>query len=184
LKAISDDNINWNEDWTRHESDSDFTDIKAYDYFIDLLPENFAVLDLGCGSCKFYPQFKLAGAGRYVGVDFSSVAIRIARKKFPNLEVYLMRAEEIDFNSEFDLVFTNTFLQHTNIETKKKLFPKIHKALKPSGILVIQEKCDVDTPTTFTRENWIRFIEPFGFKFLRATLEGDPRNGFVFAVIK
>jgi len=181
--AISDDNIDWDRHWIEHKNDADFTDVKAFDYFLNLLPENFEVLDIGCGTCKWYPAFKTAGCRKYVGLDFSEVAIKIAREKFPDLKTLLMKAEEMDFNSEFDLVFTHTFLQHTNIETKRKLFPRIYKALKRNGLLVIQEKCDVDTLTTFTKENWVKFIEQFGFKFLRGTPEGDPRNGFVFKVL-
>jgi len=178
--AISDDNIDWDRHWIEHKDDKDFADPNAFDYFIGFLEEGFSVLELGCGTCKWYPAFKLAGAGRYVGVDFSPVAIEIAKEKFPELELYLMRAEEIEFEEEFDLVFTHTFLQHTKIETKRKLMPKIWRALKPGGLLVIQEKCDVDTLTTFTRENWIKFITQFGFAYLLSTKEGDPRNGFVF----
>jgi len=179
--AISDDDINWDVHWTEHRDDEDFRDPNAFDYFTDLLPGGFSVLELGCGTCKWYPAFKLAGASRYVGVDFSPVAIEIAREKFPELELYLMRAEEIEFEEEFDLTFTHTFLQHTKIRAKERLMPKIWRALKPGGLLVIQEKCDVDTPTTFERENWVRFISRFGFTFLRSTKPEDPRNGFVFA---
>jgi len=45
---------------------------------------------------------------------------------------------------------------------------------------VIQEKNDVDTETTLTKENWVKLIEQFGFKYIRSTAEGDPRNGMVF----
>jgi SAM-dependent methyltransferase len=182
--AKSDDNIDWDRHWSEHEEDMDFYDTGVFDYFRDLLPKDFKVLDIGCGSCKFYPAFKSLGCAEYVGVDFSSVAIDLAKKKFPHLRLFFMRVEEINFDSYFDLVFSNTFLQHTLIETKRKIFPKVWKSLKPNGLLVIQEKSDVDTLTTFTRENWIKFIEPFGFKFIKGTPEGDPRNGFVFRVIK
>lgn len=180
LSAVGDNGIDWDKHWQEHSSDSDFHDVKAFDYFRNLLPENFDVLDLGCGSCKWYPAFKKAGARRYVGVDFSPVAVSLAKKKFHDVEVYLMKAEDINFHEEFDLVFTHTFLQHTKLKTKRKLIPRIWKALKPSGIFVIQEKCDVKTETTFTREGWIDFIVPYGFIYITSTPESDPRNGFVF----
>ena len=184
MKAVSDDNIDWDKDWIRHKNDKDFYDPNAFDYFIDLLPKGFKVLDLGCGSCKWYPSFKLAGCGEYIGVDFSYVAIEIARKKFPHLELYNMPVQLIGFENEFDLVFTHTLLQHLNIKTKRIVLPKIYKALVPNGIFVMQEKCDADTPTIFTRRNWIKFIESYRFKYIRGTPVGDPRNGFVFKVVK
>ncbi len=182
MRAIGNDNIDWDKHWEEHKSDPNFTDPKAFDYFIDLLPKNFRVLELGCGIGKWAEAFLRAGASEYVGVDFSAIAIEEARRRYAGkpCKFLLMRAEEMDFDNEFDLVFTHTFLQHTTIITKRRLLPKIWKALRPSGLLVIQEKCDVFTPTTFTRDGWVRFITAFGFEFLRMTPEGDPRNGFVF----
>ena len=118
--SIGDDGVNWNQHWEEHKEDADFSNISALDYFVDLLPKNFKVLDIGCGSCKFYPLFKLLGCSEYVGVDFSPTAIDLAGKKFPELTLLLMRVEQIDFDSHFNLVFSNTLLQHTKIETKKK----------------------------------------------------------------
>ena len=184
MGAISDDNVDWSQHWTEHKNDTDFSDVNAFDYFMDLLPKNFAILDIGCGSCKFYPLFKLLGCSEYVGVDFSPTAIDLARKKFPELTLLLMRVEQIDFNSHFDLVFSNTFLQHTKIETKRKILPKVWKSLKENGLLVIQEKADVTTNTTFIKQGWIDFIHDYGFDFVRATKENDPRNGLVFKVVK
>jgi len=184
LGAISDDNVDWSQHWTEHKNDTDFSDVNALDYFKDLLPKNFAILDIGCGSCKFYPLFKLLGCGEYVGVDFSPTAINLAKQKFPEVKAILMRVEEIDFNSYFDLVFSNTLLQHTKIETKKKILPKVWKSLKENGLLVIQEKADATTNTTFIKQGWIDFICSYGFEFSKATEEGDPRNGFVFKVVK
>jgi len=182
--SIGDDGVNWNQHWEEHKEDADFSNISALDYFVDLLPKNFKVLDIGCGSCKFYPLFKLLGCSEYVGVDFSPTAIDLAGKKFPELTLLLMRVEQIDFDSHFNLVFSNTLLQHTKIETKKKILPKVWKSLKENGLLVIQEKADVTTNTTFIKQGWIDFICSYGFEFSKATEEGDPRNGFVFKVVK
>lgn len=182
--AIGDDNIDWNKHWTEHKEDKDFYNVNAFDYFADLLPKNFRVLDIGCGSCKFYPLFKRLGCNEYVGVDFSARALNLASQKFPKVKVMLMRVEEIDINSYFDLVFSNTFFQHTSMETKRKIFPKVWKSLKENGFLVIQEKSDVTTDTTFIKQGWIDFICGYGFEFIRATEESDPRNGFVFMVVK
>jgi ubiquinone/menaquinone biosynthesis C-methylase UbiE len=184
MSACGDDDISWDQHWTEHKDDIDFHNADAFDYFRDLLTKDFKVLEIGCGSCKFYPVFKLVGCGEYVGVDFSPVATSQARAKFPDLKVLLMRAEEIDFDAYFDLVFSNTFLQHTRVETKNKIFPRVYKALKQNGLLVFQENPYAQTATTFLRENWISFTESFGFKFLRATLADDARNGFVFRVTK
>jgi len=178
--AKSDDNIDWDYHWLLHESDADFTDVSFFSFFADLLPKGFRVLDVGCGSCRFYPVFKALGCSQYVGVDFSPKAVSLARQKFPEITVHQMKVQDIDFDSTFDLVFSNTFLQHTSLESKKRIIPKLWKALKNGGLLAIIEKSDVDTPTTFTRENWIKFIEQYGFKYVR----GKDPDGFVFKALK
>jgi ubiquinone/menaquinone biosynthesis C-methylase UbiE len=172
--AISDDGIDWNAHWKEHVADSDFK--SGLEYLKKYLPENFSVLDIGCGSCKFYPALKAIGCNQYVGVDSSKIAMEQANKKF-SLELgksgyssfifILAEASMIDFEGRFDLVLSNTFLQHTNIETKKKLLPKVQKSLKTGGILAIREKSDVETPTTFTVEGWIKFICNYGFELIK-----------------
>lgn len=177
--AIGDDNINWDQEATRASADEPFSETDAFDYFIGLIPLNALVLDLGCNVGKWYPAFKKLGVA-YEGLDFSSVAIEIARKKYPDVTFYLMKAQDMNFQNRFDVVFTNTVLQHMNLETKKVVIPKVYEALKHGGYLIIQEKSDVETPTTFAREGWINFITRFGFKFIKATNPEDPRNGYVF----
>ena len=177
--AIGDDNINWDEEAMRAESDKPFSEIDTLDYFIDLIPPNAMVLDLGCNVAKWYPAFQKLGVV-YEGLDFSSVAIEIACKKYPEVTFYLMKAQDMNFQNRFDLVFTNTVLQHMHLQTKKEVIPRIWRALKKGGFLVIQEKSDVKTETTFTREGWMRFVAQFGFKLLRCTHVNDPRNGYVF----
>jgi len=180
---IGDDGIDWTYHWEIEQKDvQDFDDDprKTFDYFVDLLPKPpFKVLDLGCGIGKWNLLWRKLGA-IYEGLDACPSAIDIAKRRHPELKFYLMRAEEMDFKEEYDVVFTNAVLQHIKHENKRKLMPKIWKALKPSGLFIMQEKCDVDTETTFTRGNWIKFVESFRFEFVRCTPEGDPRNGFVF----
>jgi hypothetical protein len=44
-----------------------FYDTGVFDYFRDLLPKDFKVLDIGCGFCKFYPVFKALGCSLKMG---------------------------------------------------------------------------------------------------------------------
>ena len=177
--AIGDDGIDWDLEAERAKTDAPITSIESFNYFREFVKSNMRVLDLGCNVAKWYPAFKNLGL-IYEGLDFSPVAIEEARRKYPELTFYLMKAQEMNFKEKYDLVFTNTVLQHMHLETKKEVMPRIWRALKKGGFLVIQEKSDVDTETTFTRAGWIRFVTQFGFKFLRSTDPKDPRNGYVF----
>ncbi len=173
---IGDDGIDWDNAAILAQSDTVFTDSNWFSYFTDLVSFPCTCLDLGCNIGKWYKAFDNLGV-KYEGCDFSEVAINIARSRYPSVQFYLMRAEEMEFEDKYDLIFSHTMLQHTNLNTKELLMPRIWKALKNGGIFVIEEKCDVDTITTFTHENWIKYITRFGFRFIRMA---EDRDGFVF----
>jgi len=177
--AIGDDNIDWDYHSELAEKDKPFTSTDAFDYFAEFIKPEMRMLDLGCNVAKFYPAFTKLGV-IYEGLDFSTKALEIAQKRYPEVTFHLMKAQEMNFKERFGIIFTNTFLQHTLLKTKEQILPRVWKALKRKGFFVIQEKSDVETITTFTREGWIRFITAFGFKLIRATAVGDPRNGYVF----
>jgi chemotaxis methyl-accepting protein methylase len=90
-----------------------------------------------------------------------------------------MQAQELSTVQDYDMIFTHTCLQHTNENSKRIILPRIRQALKPTGILVLEENAnDGNTETTYTREGWRKLIEPFGFQFI--VYSNDSRNGFVF----
>jgi len=186
MEYIGDDNINW-DDAARNawERKNEIPNL-VLEYFTDLLPENFSVLDMGCNIANWYIKLKGVGAGRYVGIDASLTGIELAKKRYPNERFDLCKLQDMQFEEDFDLAFCHTVLQHTNINSKRAILPKIWKALKPGGIFVFEEKCDVETPTTFTVGGWIQFVSKFGFKFIKFVeySRGVPINGFVFQKIE
>jgi len=94
MNFISEDNIDWDEHWQSHKDDQDFRDPKAFDYFQDLLPKNFTVIELGCGMGKWYPIFENLGCSFYLGIDASEKAIEIASsKEYKNAMFLRSRAE-------------------------------------------------------------------------------------------
>ena len=147
------------------------------------LEPGFRVLELGCGPGAWASFWKSLG-GIYDGVDASIEAVAEAtrraygtamlrtpegfvRRPTATGAIFWTRAE--DFDAEpglYDIVFSNTFLQHTSLETKRKLVPKIHVWLKPGGWFLLREKWDVETPTTLTQEGWKSLLEPAGFELV------------------
>lgn len=177
---VGDDGINWDAEARRavKEDVSYYEDVSSFDYFSNLLKPGMKVLDLGCNISKWNRPFKKLGL-IYEGLDGSPTAIKVAKERFPENVYYLKNAKEMSFHERFDVVFTHTVLQHMDIETKKKVIPKVRDALKDEGLFIIEEKCE-DTKTTFTREKWINLIESYGFTYLGGTPPEDQRNGFVF----
>jgi SAM-dependent methyltransferase len=166
-----DDGIDWSNHWTAENPPDreDFTDPSVFDYANEYLPKPpFSVLELGSGPGFWSGCWRALGA-TYSGVDANPDAVRIGRMKHPTQTYYLMPAEDIEFVGMFDVVFTHTFLQHTNEGTKRQIVPRVHRVLKKEGIFLVQENtANGNTPTTYDKDGWVRLIEPYGFTCLLA----------------
>lgn len=180
--AIGDDGINWDKDAERAaEQPYPYTDGLIFEYFKDLIKPHFRVLEVGCQIASWLWAWRdIEPTIEYVGLDLSSHAIEVARERYPECKFHLMNARDMDFHEEFDVVFTHTFLQHTNIETKKIVIPKMWEALKEDGLLIIQEKSDFETEAAFTKEGWIKFITERGFGLVKSHDQGTGGWGYVF----
>lgn len=178
---VGDDNIDWGFHWrVEQKGENDFggqDPSKVFGYALSYLPKKpFRVLELGCGIAKWSPLWTALGA-IYAGLDGSKDALEEARRRYPNLTFFLENAHNLVYFANFcgtmdfppqDIIFSHAFIQHTNIDTKRKIFSALgyyRTILGDKGILVLQENTqDGNTKTTFTLQGWIDFIEPFGFK--------------------
>ena len=89
------------------------------------------ILDLGCGDGVL--TAKLASMGCHVvGVDSSAPQIDAARKL--DLDARVMNGEGLDFDSEFDAVFSNAALHW--MRNPAKVVAGVERALKPHGRFV------------------------------------------------
>jgi len=91
------------------------------------------ILDLGCGDGVL--TAKLASMGCHViGVDASAAQIDAARKL--DLDARIMNGEALDFDSEFDAVFSNAALHW--MSDPAKVIAGVRRALKPHGRFVAE----------------------------------------------
>ena len=89
------------------------------------------ILDLGCGDGVL--TAKLAAMRCHVvGVDSSAAQIDAARKL--GLDARVMNGEALDFDSEFDAVFSNAALHW--MRNPAKVIAGVERALKPHGRFV------------------------------------------------
>ncbi|KYH38139.1 MAG: hypothetical protein AYL29_000910 [Candidatus Bathyarchaeota archaeon B24] len=99
--------------------------------------EDAIVLDAGCGSGLLIE--KLADtAGLIVGLDFSKAMLRIARDKFKQRNVALVRGdvEKLPFRDDvFDMVFMFTVLQNT--PDPSAALKEAYRVLRRSGYLAV-----------------------------------------------
>ena len=91
------------------------------------------ILDLGCGDGVL--TAKLASMGCHViGVDASEPQIDAARKL--GLDARVTNGEALDFDSEFDAVFSNAALHW--MSNHAKVIAGVRRALKPHGRFVAE----------------------------------------------
>lgn len=101
--------------------------------FLELLPENAEVLDLGCGSGR--DTILLEEHGCYVTpMDGSREMCKLA-EVYTDKEVLLMRYEEMNFDEVFEGVWACASLVHLTWDQMTDTLRRIVRALKPEGIL-------------------------------------------------
>lgn len=191
--AISDDDIDWDkftEEKYAELASEDKLPLGSgsyFEYMDNFIPKTPRVLEVGCnigGWANAWKEFR--PAMRYVGIDFSKVAINIAKQRWkedvldPQCKFLHMNAKEMEFEDEFDVVFTHAVLQHTNYGTKEIVAPKMFRALKTGGHLVIQENIAHPGKTTFASSGWINFFAKFGFELMRFIDAGSGGGNFIF----
>jgi trans-aconitate methyltransferase len=91
------------------------------------------ILDLGCGDGALTAKLVALGCN-VVGVDASAQQIDAARKL--GLDARVMSGETLDFDSEFDAVFSNAALHW--MRDPARVITGVHCALKPGGRFVAE----------------------------------------------
>ena len=91
------------------------------------------ILDLGCGDGVLTAKLALLGC-QVIGVDASHQQVDAARKL--GLDARVMNGEALDFDGEFDAVFSNAALHW--MRNPSRVIAGVHRALKPHGRFVAE----------------------------------------------
>lgn len=91
------------------------------------------VLDLGCGDGVLTSHIaELVPKGEVIGIDGSEGMIAAAsEKRRPNLKFFLQDINDIGYDNEFDLIFSNAALHW--VKDHRKLLRNVYRALRPEG---------------------------------------------------
>lgn len=142
------------------------------------LKGNERVLDIGCGDGKVTMEIsRYLTGGSILGIDNSQEMIGFAQNKFPpdqyhNLAFKKIDVRCLDFNNEFDVVFSNATL-HWVIDHAPVL-KKIERSLTPGGRALMQMGGKGNAAgiydifeSMFQDARWKRFFDgfpsPYGF---------------------
>jgi demethylmenaquinone methyltransferase/2-methoxy-6-polyprenyl-1,4-benzoquinol methylase len=96
--------------------------------------EGAHVLDVACGTGVLFPDYLSRGA-TVTGIDISPEMVKIARGKFPQVEVLLGDVEETAFDRQFDAVMVYNAFPH--FPDPAALIRTLASLVKPGGRLSI-----------------------------------------------
>lgn len=122
--------------WSSIKTDS-FYHQKQFELFIQNLPKDGRVLDIGCAGAIHVPLF--LGIGRnleYVGVDISDSFITIAKNRYPQLDFRegdISAAETLP-KERFDGFWAASVLMHIPHEQWPNMFKNIQDISTPKAI--------------------------------------------------
>lgn len=152
------------------------------------------VLDVGCGDGKITAEIaKNIPNGAVVGADISASMIEFAKTAFseesyPNLKFRLKDAQNLDFNEEFDIIFSFTTLQW--IQDHNAFLKGAYQSLKALGTLAIT--MPMGLPSTLeqavieivTMPQWEDYFQEFstGWNFVDDAKYGDLLNAYDFSI--
>lgn len=93
------------------------------------------ILDVACGTGVLFPDYLERNVGSVTAVDISAEMVKIARRKFPQVQVHCGDAAAMDFGKEFDCIVVYNAFPH--FPEPEKLIQTLAGLLKPGGILTV-----------------------------------------------
>ncbi|WP_444924346.1 class I SAM-dependent methyltransferase [Microbulbifer sp. DLAB2-AF] len=147
------------------------------------------ILDVGCGDGRITRYLaEHLKSGKIVGVDLTEDMIRHARKAHsgvPNLSFEQMSADEIQFDKQFDIIFSFSCLHW--VADQKKVWNGFYKHLREDGKIVAGFQVDHenfwDTVYEFQNNNqwqpyFENFLDPYNHYSLNAMRNYIEEAGF------
>ncbi|WP_449537721.1 class I SAM-dependent methyltransferase [Ferdinandcohnia sp. Marseille-Q9671] len=126
------------DNWNASLYDTKHSFVSAYgNSLIELVnPTNGErILDLGCGTGDLANKLHEMGV-KVLGVDKSENMIKQASQKYPHLSFQVHDATNLDFECEFDAVFSNATLHW--VKPALNVLHTVHKSLKQGGRFVAE----------------------------------------------
>ncbi|MGB9937005.1 MAG: class I SAM-dependent methyltransferase [Methanobacterium sp.] len=140
------------------------------------LKGNECILDIGCGDGKVTAKIaSILNKGHVLGIDSSEDMIKLAQKTFPkknyeNLSFKVKDVCSLDFNEQFDILFSNAALHW--IRDHLDILKRSKTSLKPSGKILFQmggkgnaeDILEIADEMIIT-EPWKEYFRNFNFKY-------------------
>ncbi len=105
--------------------------------FIERLPANGCLLDLGCGTGIPYARFMGDNSFRVTGIDLSEEMVKTASRNVPEADFLQMSMTEISFKDEFDGVISSFSMLLLSPEMFLETAKRIHITLRTGGLFYL-----------------------------------------------
>lgn len=119
----------WDEEMVRNEA------VIAEILELGGIKEGIDVLDVACGTGVLFPDYLSRGVSSLTAIDISPEMTKIARAKYPGVEVICGDVEVYPFGRRFDAIMVYNAFPH--FPDPVTLIQSLSKLLKPSGQLTI-----------------------------------------------
>ena len=93
------------------------------------------VLDVACGTGVLFPDYLARDVKSLTAVDIAPEMVRIAREKYPEVQVLCGDVEEMDFGRKFDCIMVYNAFPH--FPEPARLIERLSGLLKPGGTLTV-----------------------------------------------
>lgn len=116
-------------------------DMIRHDDIISIILDNAAVtegkdvLDVACGTGVLFPDYLERNVASVTAVDISPEMVKIAREKFPEVNVLCGDVETVDFGRKFDCIMVYNAFPH--FPHPEHLISTLSSLLKPGGTLTV-----------------------------------------------
>jgi len=130
-----------NEYWNSVSKQKDFTTPFQAEAFSKFVKRDSLILDVGCGYGRTLDELYHNGYRNLIGVDFSSGMIERGKQQFPYLDLRVKENDTIalpDGSVDAVILFAVLTCIQTN-EEQEQLLKEIKRALKPQGILYVND---------------------------------------------
>ncbi len=158
--------------------------------FIQELPQNAKILDLGCGTGRDSRWFLEKGF-KVIGVDFSSGMLKIAKKNAPKAKFIQKDIRKVNFpENYFDGIWCSFVLLHLKRDEILPLIKRIKKFLRKGGVLFVatkEGKGEIIEPehlneklkmfeTFFQKKELGDLIKKADYEILKSTIDTDRKE--------
>lgn len=97
-----------------------------------LVPRNASVLEIGCSTGDLLNSLDVK---KKIGIDFSKNTVEVAKKKYPQLDVRVMDAENLQFDFAFDYIILSNLIGY--LDDIQKVLEQLKQVCHPQTKIVV-----------------------------------------------